>query len=222
MKKKQLRIDGPKQTIYRKQAERIIRNLQKRNMTGLYLDTASEAVDEICRLISPGSVVGLGGSETVIETGLLDALRKLDIRLLDRYRNDITEAEVEQMREAALSSDVFITSTNAITLDGVLVNEDGLGNRVASLIYGPKKVIVVAGMNKTTENIEKAISRIKMIAAPANAIRRKKSTPCSKTGVCHDATCFPPNRICNQLVITEGSRTQNRIIVILIGEAYGF
>ncbi|MBN1200196.1 MAG: lactate utilization protein [Bacteroidales bacterium] len=213
---------GPKQLIYQKQAEQIIRNLNHRKIAGRYFDTASEAVEEICRMIPPGAVVGLGGSETVIETGLLEALRKLDINLLDRYRKDVTEQEVEEMRESGFTSDLFITSTNAITLDGILVNQDGQGNRVACLIYGPKKVIVITGMNKVTENLEQAISRIKTIAAPMNALRRNKLTPCSKTGVCHDAGCFPPNRICNQLVITEGSRTRDRITVLLIGSEYGF
>ncbi|MFH1161083.1 MAG: lactate utilization protein [bacterium] len=208
--------------IYRKQAEHIIKNLRKRNMDGMYFDTAAEAVEAICTRIPAGAQVGLGGSETILETGLLEALRKLDIRLLDRYREGVTKEEIDAMRREGLVSDVFIASTNAITIDGILVNQDGLGNRVACMVYGPHKVILVTGMNKVVPTVEEAISRIKTLVAPLNSIRTQAATPCSKTGVCQDPACFPPNRICNQLVIIESSRIKERITIVMIGEEYGF
>jgi len=212
----------PKKTIYRKQAEKIISHLNRQNMDGRYFDTASEAVEEICTMIPKGATVGLGGSVTVIQTSLIEALRNLDIRLLDRFREDVTVEEVDQMRQEGMQSDVFIASSNAITLDGKLVNMDGMGNRVAAMIYGPKKVILVVGMNKVVPTVIDAITRIKTIAAPINAARVKKQTPCFVTGICQDPNCTPPNRICSQLVIIESSSVKNRISVILIGEEYGF
>ncbi|TSA28146.1 MAG: lactate utilization protein [Bacteroidetes bacterium] len=214
--------DQRKQEIYRKQAERIIKHLRKRGMDGIYCDQPEEAVQAICSMIPAGSLVGLGGSETLLETGLVVALRRLDIRLLDRYRDGVTKEEVDQMRRECLQADIFIAGTNALTLDGQLVNMDGMGNRVACLIYGPKKVILLTGMNKVVATVEEGIARIKNWAAPVNAVRTQANSPCSKTGVCQDPACYPPNRICNQLVITEASRIKDRITVVLIGEVYGF
>ena len=213
---------GPKQAFYRKQAEQIIGHLQRQGMDGFYFDNSTSAVEAVCDMIPKGSIVGLGGSVTVIQTGLIEALRKQDIRLLDRFKEGVSVEEVDAMRRENMISDVFIASSNAITLDGKLVNMDGMGNRVAAMIYGPKKVILVIGMNKVTANVMEAISRIKTTAAPLNAIRVNKKTPCFVTGVCHDPQCAPPNRICSQLVIIESSTVPGRISVVLIGEEYGF
>ncbi|NQV03007.1 MAG: LUD domain-containing protein, partial [Bacteroidia bacterium] len=126
-----MKSENLKKITYRKQAEYIIKNLRKRNMDGLYFDEAREAVEAICSMIPPESLVGLGGSVTIMETGLVEALRTMEIRLLDRYKEGVTKEEVNAMRSEGLLSDVFIASTNAITLDGRLINQDGLGNRVA-------------------------------------------------------------------------------------------
>ena len=213
---------GPKQAIFRKQAEQIISNLKRQGMDGLYFDDPAPAVEAVCAMIPDDSVVGLGGSVTVIQTGLIDALRKQDIRLLDRFREGVTVEEVDVMRHESLGADIFIASSNAITLDGKLVNMDGMGNRVAAMIYGPKKVILMMGMNKVVPNVMEAISRIKTTAAPMNAVRVNKQTPCFVTGACHDPKCTPPNRICGQLVIIESSMVPERITVGRIGEEYGF
>lgn len=203
-------------------AEKIIHNLEKRYMRGFYFEDPKEAVQEICKLINEGDLVGLGGSETIIETGLVDELRKMNIRLLDRYKEGISKEEVNMMRREGLLSDVFISSTNAITLDGKLVSEDGIGNRVACMIYGPKKVIVVAGMNKVVRTVEDAIKRIKSIAAPLDSIRVNVETSCYHTGVCNEPHCYPPKRICSQLVIIESSMIKDRIDVFLIGGDFGY
>lgn len=206
----------------RHQAESIIRHLRKRGMEGAYFDTSAEAVRDICAAIPAGSLVGLGGSETIAESGLLAALRKMDIRLLDRYREGVARAEVDEMRRQGLLADVFITGSNAITADGRLVNIDGTGNRVAALIFGPRQVIVVAGMNKVAADLDSAVSRARNTAAAANSLRVGVDTPCAHTGFCQDPHCRPPHRICCQLVVTEAGMVPGRIRVVLVGEDLGY
>ena len=191
-------------------------------MDGIFCETSAQAVEEICRMIPAGSLVGLGGSETIMESGLIDALRRMDIRLLDRYKEGVSKEEVDDMRRQGLLADVFICSSNAVTADGRLVNIDGTGNRVAAMIFGPKKVIVIAGMNKVAPDLEAAIARVRNTAAPANSLRVGVETPCSKTGFCQDPHCHPPQRICCQLVVTEASMTPGRITVVLVGETLGY
>jgi hypothetical protein len=215
-------MDEAKKLTYRNQAQQIIKAMKKRNINGIYFENSKEAVQTICDMIPAKTLVGLGGSETIIETGLVDALRKMDIRLLDRYRGDITAEEVNQMRRDGLFSDVYIASSNAITADGKLVNQDGIGNRVAAMIYGPHRVILMAGMNKVVRSVEDAISRIKTVAGPMDSIRVGKETPCSKLGFCSDPHCHPPHRICSQLVIIESSLIPDRLTVVLIGEELGY
>ena len=206
----------------RARADRVIRNLKKRQMRGFYFENSIEAVRSICEMINENDLVGLGGSETIIETGLIDELRKLNIQLLDRYKEGTTKAEIDKMRREGLLSDVFISGTNAITLDGKLVNQDGVGNRVACMIYGPKKVIIVCGMNKVVTTVDEAIVRIKSIAAPLDSIRVGIETPCYHTGVCNEPNCYPPKRICSQLSVIESSLFKDRINFFLIGEEFGY
>ena len=211
-----------KKASRRLQAEAIIRRFKTRGMEGIYCDSASEAVAEICRMVPAGSLVGLGGSETILESGLVDALRRLDIRLLDRYREDVSKEEINEMRRQGMTADVYICSSNAVTADGKLVNMDGTGNRVAAMIFGPARVIVMAGMNKVAPSLEAAVARVRNTAAPANSLRVAVDTPCSKTGFCQDPHCHPPRRICCQLVVTEASMTPGRVTVVLIGESLGY
>jgi hypothetical protein len=210
------------QECWRLQAETIIKNFKKRGIDGVYCETAAAATAEICRRIPAGALVGLGGSETVIESGLIDALRNMDLRLLDRYKEGVSKEEVDEMRRQSLVSDVFICSSNAVSADGRLVNIDGTGNRVAAMIFGPKRVIVIAGMNKIAADLDTAIARARNVAAPANSLRVGVDTPCSHTGFCQDPHCHPPHRICCQLVITEASMTKGRILVVLVGESLGY
>lgn len=212
----------PKEKIYRAKALKVIENLKKRNMDGIYCENSGQAVAEIIKMIPHGSLVGLGGSETIIESGLVEGLRKLDIRLLDRYKGGISKEEINKMRRESLLSDIFITSSNAVTVDGKLVNIDGTGNRVAAMIYGPSKVIFLVGMNKVVRTFEDAISRIKNHSAPLNAVRVGVETPCFHLGYCNEPNCFPPHRICNQVVIIEANPTPGRIMVVLVGEELGF
>ena len=214
--------DDPITVTYKNQSDQIIKNLKKRNMNGIYCENSAIAVATICQMIPKGAIVALGGSETILESGLVNNLRKLDINLLDRYQEGITPEEVNEMRKKGLMADIFIASSNAITKEGKLVNMDGMGNRVASMIYGPEKVILMVGMNKVVSTVDDAISRIKTIAAPMDSLRVNKETPCSKLGFCNDPHCHAPNRICSQLVVIESNLIKDRITVGLVGETLGY
>lgn len=211
---------NPKEIYYETTANTIIHNLKKRQMEGYYCKTSKEAVELACSFLSPDSTVSFGGSMTLAETGLLSLLRERDdIHLLDRSTAQVPE-EVQEIYAKTFTADTYFMSTNAITLEGELVNIDGNGNRVAALIWGPKQVIILAGMNKVSSTLEDAYRRVKDIAAPPNCIRLNKKTPCASTGSC--GNCYSPDCICSQTVITRRSGTPGRIKVILIGEALGY
>lgn len=190
-----------------------------RNIEAFYAENKEQAAEHLFALIKEGSSISWGGSMTLESINIFEKLAaNSSFTLLDRSK--VQPDEVGALYHAALSCDYYLMSSNAITLDGKLVNIDGTGNRVAALIYGPKNVIIVAGMNKIAANEEEALSRIKHIASPLNAIRLKKNTPCAKTGGCHD--CLSPDCICAQTVITRNSREKGRIKVILVGKHLGY
>jgi L-lactate utilization protein LutB len=215
-------ITKPEEAIFHKKAQTVVENLMKRSMEAIFVRTRSEAVETVCKMIPDGSVVALGGSVTLMQIGLLDALRKLNIKLLDRYRPGITSKEVEEMGLRGMTADVLVTGTNAVTADGKLVNEDGNGNRVAAMIFGPRKVIVVAGINKIVGTADDGLKRIKEIAAPLNCIRLGVDTPCARTGFCDDDGCSAPARLCSQITIIESIRVKDRMHVVLVGEELGY
>ena len=163
-----------------------------------------------------GSTVGFGGATSAQQIGLLDAVHSEEYKCIDR---DLAPDRVQAMRECLLS-DVFITGANALSLSGEMVNIDGMGNRVAAICYGPKSVIVIAGMNKVVQSLEDAVRRARTVAAPMNKQRFPAETPCLVTGSCGD--CKVPGCICNQIVITRNCRPAGRIKVILVGEELGF
>lgn len=211
---------NPIQTHYETLAATVIKNLKKRQIEGYYFPTAQEAVEKAMSLLANHATVGFGGSVTLTETGMLDALRACPtIQLLDRDAADTMEEKVKILHQC-LSADTYFMSTNALTIDGELVNIDGNGNRVAALIYGPNEVIILAGMNKIVPSVEEAIHRIRNTATPPNCIRLSKQTPCTATGACSD--CLSADCICNQIVITRRSGFPGRIKVLLIGEHLGF
>lgn len=202
-----------------KQAKGIIAGLEKRNMNGYYFETAEECAEALIGMIPPSSSISWGGSVSINECNIPALLKEKGVYdVLDR-----SEYSPEQMKEfykKAFCSDYFLMSTNAITLDGELINIDGNGNRVSSLIFGPEHVFVVAGMNKVVANVEDGIKRTRDIASPPNTVRLGKNTPCSINGRCGD--CMSPDCICNQIVITRRSREKQRIHVFLVGENLGF
>lgn len=211
---------NPMQKHYETLANTIIKNLAKRRMEGSYCATIEEAVAKAESYLTDGASVSFGGSMTLEETGMLTALRNNpNIRLIDRATAKSPE-EMKQLYHDALSADFYFMSTNAITIDGELVNIDGNGNRLAALVYGPEHIIIIVGMNKVAANVEEAISRIHTTAAPINCQRLERNTPCTATGVCAD--CLSPDCICCHTVVTRYSRFENRIKVILVGEELGY
>jgi len=176
-------------------------------------------LEEILPKLAPKSVAW-GGSATFTATGLYEVLKnRKDLKVVDQYQKNLTPEQSTEIRRQELLVDLFFTGANAVTEDGQLVNLDGTGNRVAALTFGPKNVIVLAGRNKVMPDLESAMVRVKNFAAPANAIRLEKQTPCAKTAYCED--CSGPGRICNTWTITEKSNPKGRIKVILINEDLG-
>ncbi len=204
-----------------KVAQKIIKSLEKRRMEGSYTATADQARDEIIEMIPPGATVFRCGSMSAVGMGLWDSIAALPgVTLIDPYRPELSPEEAMELRRRGLTADVMIASTNAITLDGRLVNLDGMGNRVAAMAFGPKKVILVVGMNKVAPDLESAVARVKHYAAPVNNIRYGLKNPCVETGLCSD--CKTPQRICNMWSIIEGHMIKDRIHVKLVGENLGY
>ncbi len=209
----------PKKTFYENQAKTIIQNMEKRNLEGYYVSTSDEAREKVFELMKPGSSVGWGGSMTLAELGILEELKKRDYMLLDRTKAK-TPQEAREIYAKTVLADYYLMSSNAITLEGELINIDGNGNRVACMIQGPEHVIIVAGMNKVVTDVKSGYLRVKNIASPPNCVRLNKKTPCSVTGQCGD--CYAPDCICSHTVITRRCGIPGRIKVILVGEELGY
>lgn len=200
-------------------AGHIIKNLNKRGMEGYYCATKEDALKQALALINESESVAWGGSVTLDETGIRQALINGPYNVINRELAKTLE-EKEALKGKIASCDAFFMSSNAVTLDGELVNIDGAGSRLSYLIYGPKKVVVVAGMNKVVKDVEEAKKRIRVHACPPNGVRLGLDTPCAKTGVC--AECFSPQCMCASIVETRFSRFPGRINVILVGESLGY
>lgn len=198
----------------------VAQNLRARNFEVTVVSSGKEALRAAMELIPDESVVGLGGSTTVKEIGLLEALRAGSCDLCDQYEEGISKEENFMRRRRGLTADVYVTGTNAIAKEGALVNIDGIGNRVAALAFGPEKVILVVGKNKICEDIHKALDRVQNYVAPKNAKRFGVDTPCVKTGECSD--CAAAQRICNIYSIIKRQHKPGRTHVILVDEDLGF
>ncbi len=207
----------PEQKRYDLLGPKVTENLRAHYFDAYYVKTKEEARELALGLVPEGDVISFGGSVTVEAVGILEELRKTHT-FIDRESAKTPEERIETMRRALLS-DTYFMSSNAISADGTLVNIDGNGNRAAALIYGPKSVIILAGMNKVCADVEAAHIRAHTVAAPTNAQRFNIDTPCKADGRCH--SCHSPQCICNQIVETRGCREKGRIKVILIGENLG-
>ena len=197
-------------------AQKVIKGLVSRNMTGSFAESREEALQQALALIPAGSTVTMGGAMSAWEIGLVDALKNGPYQFIDRD-------EYEDKRQAMLmayDADIFLSSVNAMTEDGILVNIDGNANRVSAIAQGPRKVIFIVGMNKVCSDLDGAMKRARNVAAPTNAQRFGLSTPCAKTGACMD--CKSPDTICCQFLITRFSRHAGRIHVILVNDFLGF
>lgn len=209
----------PKKTYYEILSKTIMSNMEKRQMEAYYCEDSQAAVAKVLELIPEGSSISWGGTMTMNEAGIMDALKAGNYELIDRSTAK-TPQEQKELFAKTVCSDYFFMGSNAVTMDGELVNIDGNGNRVACLCCGPENVIVLAGMNKVAANVEEAYSRVRNVAAPINALRLEKETPCASKGKCYD--CQSPGCICSQIVVTRRSQKPGRIKVILIGEDLGF
>lgn len=208
-----------KQQAFSKAAPGIIRNLEKRGMEGYYFENSADMVSAVLTMMPRGSVVSWGGSASLTQSGMMDALRANDYALIDRAAAR-TEQESREIYGRTVMSNYYFCSTNAITLEGELVNIDGNGNRAACIIHGPEHVMMIVGMNKVVKDIDSAVKRVRTDACPPNAIRLNLNTPCAVTGRCAD--CLSPECFCNQIVVTRRSRHPGRIKVFLVGEELGF
>lgn len=196
-------------------AQTVIKGLQSRNMTGYYAEDKEAALKQALELIEENSTISMGGCMSAHEIGLVQALQEGNYQYLDRSKMGPREGLL-----AAYDSDVFLSSANAMTSDGILVNIDGNSNRVSCIAQGPKKVIFIVGMNKVCADIDSAMKRARNVAAPTNAQRFDVKTPCKETGKCFD--CKSPDTICCQFLITRYSRHTGRIHVILVNDNLGF
>jgi len=203
-----------------KLAEHLIKNLTKRRLAASYAPTAVQAREEIIAMIPAGATISRCGSMSLVEMGLWEELAKTGVQVIDPFTPGLTPEESYARLRQGLLADYLITSSNALTMDGKLVNLDATGNRVAAMCFGPEKVILAVGLNKVTPDLESAMARIKQLAAPINAIRLNRETPCAETGRCAD--CHSPARLCNIWSIIEGHRFENRIHVKLVGEDLGY
>jgi len=198
----------------------LLKNFFHRNMKGYFVENKKELMDLIEELVPEKSTIGCGDSMTLEECRLYDFFRNGNFDFKDKYRKGITKEEKQKIYIENFSVDTFISSANAITEDGKIFNIDGNGSRVAPIIYGPKQVLIIVGINKVVPKIEDAIKRARQIAAPLDAIRLNKKTPCSTLRYCVD--CKSPDRICNSFVAIEGQFIKDRVKIIIINENLGY
>ena len=199
---------------------RTIEALKKNNMNGYYAKNRDEVIELIKDIVKEGSKVAVGGSETLSELGILEQLRSRRYDFLDRYKEGLTREEVTNIFKQSFLADAYLSSCNAITENGELYNVDGNGNRVAAMLYGPDKVIVICGINKIVKDVDEAIKRNREISAPMNAKRLNKKTPCAKVGYCMN--CNSPERICNEYTLIKKQRSSERMHVIFLNENLGY
>ena len=203
---------------YEKRASVLVKNLRSRHFEAYYCDTRQDALAKALELIPEGSLVSWGGAMSAQQIGLIGAMRVGNYRTIDRDKC-VTAEEREQAMKDALFCDTFLMGANAMSMDGQMVSIDGTGNRIGALVYGPKSVIVIVGMNKVEDTLEEAIRRARTVAAPKNKQRFGDGTPCAVTGVCGD--CKSEKCICNHIVITRHCRPVGRIKFIIVGEELG-
>ncbi len=202
-----------------KQVERVVTALKKNNFEALYVSDSKTALEEVMKRIPDATTVSAGGSVTLAQIGLIDALKNRKIKLISPFQQVRTDEERLELFRKCLSVDVFLSSANAVTEDGKLFNVDATGNRVGATLVGPKKTIIVSGVNKIVKDLEAAEKRVREWVAPQNAKRLNRKTPCVETGVCGD--CSSSDRICNIYVTLAKRPARIEMVVILVGENLG-
>ena len=208
--------------------EKTIKNLEKNNFEVRFVEKKEEIINVLEEYLEDGATVAVGGSVTLSEARVLDYLRCGKYRFLDRYESGLSKDEINDVFIKSFGVDVYLCSSNAITEDGELYNVDGTGNRIAAIEFGPKNVIIIAGVNKIVKNLDEAIKRVKTIAAPKNCQRLSKNTYCAKSGVCVALDkgigkgCDSPDRICRHYLVSANQEIKERIKVILVNESLGY
>lgn len=221
-------MDEHKKRVWAMQAQTVIKALERNQMQGFYLPDRTAVPQKVAEFLCDGNTVAVGGSMTLEETGVMDLLRSGRYTFLDRYAPGLSRSDIERIFRESFFADAYLSSSNAVTLDGELYNVDGNANRVAALCYGPKSVILVVGCNKIVRNIDEAVHRVKACAAPANAVRLRCDTYCSNAGVCMGINggqadgCRTDARICCTYTVHARQREKGRIKVILVGEELGY
>jgi hypothetical protein len=202
------------------QVERTIKALKKNNFDGRFFPKASEALEELWKMIPEGASVGIGGSVTLNQIGFFEAVQKHPVKLLNPFAKGLPMEEADKIRREIFSAEFFLCSSNAVTEDGKIYNIDATGNRVAAMIFGPKKVILICGANKIVKDIAEAQKKVQEWVAPMNVKRLGFKPPCGQTGECSD--CSSPERICNAYVILAKKPRRTDFTVLLVGEPLGF
>ncbi|MGI6227803.1 MAG: lactate utilization protein [Peptococcales bacterium] len=224
-------MDVNLKSVIEKRIFRTIENLKKNSMLALYVESKALVAQKVSELLTEGDTVAVGGSVSLIECGVIDLLRSGKYRFLDRYEKGLSGEDNDKLHRESFFADAYISSTNAITENGELYNVDGNGNRVAAICYGPKSVVIIAGYNKIVKDIDEAVRRVKIIAAPANTARLSLETYCSEKGECMSllssdagmaSGCFSASRICCSYVVSAYQRKKDRIKVIIVGEELGY
>ena len=217
--------------ISKERLEKTLKSLEKNNITAFYAENKCKALELVSSFIEKGSVVSFGGSVTLSEIGIFDILRNGDYKLLDRNAEGNSPEDIQKIYRDSFNADTYLCSSNAITENGELYNVDGLANRVTALTFGPKQVIVIAGVNKIVRDLDEAVIRVKTIAAPKNCVRLNKDTYCAKCGKCLAVAegkngmtdgCNSPQRICRNFVVTAKQQNPERMKVIIVGEELGY
>ncbi len=217
--KEDLMMEQWEQWFQEKQVERTINALKKNKFEAYFVPDSKAALGEVMKQIPDGSTVGVGGSVTLAQTGILGALEKRNVHLIWPMQQARNTEERHELIRKSFSSDFFLASTNAVTEDGKLFNVDATGNRVGAMFIGPKKTIIVAGVNKIVKDLAAAEKRVREWVAPQNIKRLNRKTPCAETGVCAD--CSSPDRICNIYVTLAKKPARMDVVLILVGERLG-
>ena len=203
-----------------RRCQKTVEKLKAHDFDAIYLKTKEEAAQEILKYVTPDTKIGVGGSVTLRELGVLDTLKSRGNTVYDHWTPGLSREESLEIRKAEMTSDLFLSSSNAVTLHGELVNIDGFGNRVNAMTFGPGKVILVVGYNKIAGDVEEALKRVRNVATPPNSKRLNMDVPCAKLGFCVD--CNSPHRACRIVVIHERKPMATNMLIILVGEELGY
>lgn len=210
------------------QIKKTIQNLEKNNICAHYLESSKEIIPLIDSLVEENATVAVGGSVTLAETGVLAHLRSGRFHFLDRYKEGLTREEVTEIFKQSIGADAYFCSCNAVTEEGELYNVDGNANRVAAIAFGPKKVIMIVGINKIVSDMDEAVKRVKTVAAPKNCVRLNCQTYCREKGHCVDPDggmgkgCDSDARICRHYLVSSKQSTKGRMHVLIVNENLGY